>query len=113
MALSQAGKYICFADLKEYRILNFDNEYTCTLFPYDFKEFSPITIATVPGEFLLATRTSQGVGIGLFVSLNGDPVRGTLEWPSMPQSLGFVDIISSFSIPVYFCSFEKCYNTNS
>ncbi|KAJ3046910.1 transforming growth factor, beta receptor associated protein 1 [Rhizophlyctis rosea] len=43
----------------------------------------------IKGEFLIATSTPQGGGLGMFVSSNGDPVRGTLEWPAIPRSMAF------------------------
>jgi hypothetical protein len=37
-------------------------------------------------EFLILSWTGAGT-MGLFINLNGDPVRGTLQWPTHPLSL--------------------------
>jgi hypothetical protein len=38
------------------------------------------------GEFLILSWTGAGT-MGVFINLNGDPVRGTLQWPSHPLSV--------------------------
>lgn len=37
-------------------------------------------------EFLILSWTGAGT-MGVFINLNGDPVRGTLQWPSHPLSV--------------------------
>jgi len=37
-------------------------------------------------EFLILSWTGAGT-MGVFINLNGDPVRGTLQWPSHPLSI--------------------------
>ena len=37
-------------------------------------------------EFIILSWTGAGT-MGLFINLNGDPVRGTLQWPSHPLSV--------------------------
>ena len=37
-------------------------------------------------EFLVISSMGQTT-MGVFINENGDPVRGTLEWPSYPESI--------------------------
>jgi len=39
-----------------------------------------------PNEFLILSWTGAST-LGLFITGDGDPVRGTLEWPSHPESI--------------------------
>ncbi|KNC98386.1 uncharacterized protein SPPG_06092 [Spizellomyces punctatus DAOM BR117] len=80
---------ICAADQHQYKLINIDNGLTIPLFPYDRTLQKPLAIVVSNGEYLLATATPQGLGLGLFISPNGEPIRGTLEWPAIPKSLAF------------------------
>jgi hypothetical protein len=44
-----------------------------------------ITVITAT-EFLILSWTGAST-IGIFVSSDGDPVRGTMEWPAHPQAV--------------------------
>lgn len=37
-------------------------------------------------EFLILSWTGSGT-MGVFINVNGDPVRGTLQWPNHPLSV--------------------------
>lgn len=50
---------------------------------------SPVGHPIDQNEFLLVTGSSQGFGIGVFISASGEPVRGTLQWPSIPIAVVF------------------------
>jgi hypothetical protein len=39
-----------------------------------------------PNEFLILSWTGTST-LGVFISADGDPVRGTLQWPSHPRSI--------------------------
>ena len=47
-------------------------------------------------EFLILSWTGAGT-MGVFINLNGDPVRGTLQWPSHPLSV----CLSSLSLHIF------------
>ena len=53
----------------------------------------PHILSPVPSEFMLTTGTSPTEpGVGMFVNLDGDVVRGTVEFPSYPKAI----IVDSF-----------------
>jgi vacuolar protein sorting-associated protein 3 len=55
---------------------------------------SPHILSPVPSEFMLTTGTSSSEpGVGMFVNLDGDVVRGTVEFPSYPEAI----IVDSFA----------------
>ncbi|KAG6918355.1 hypothetical protein DXG01_015004 [Tephrocybe rancida] len=86
------GRSLCIADKELYNMVDLEG---ASLFPV-----IPISQApdisgpvkkpsiTVVGEneFLILSSTGSGT-IGLFITGDGDPVRGTLEWPSHPEAL--------------------------
>ena len=39
-----------------------------------------------PNEFLILSWTGAST-LGFFITADGDPVRGTLEWPSYPRAI--------------------------
>ncbi|KAK4633367.1 Transforming growth factor-beta receptor-associated protein 1 [Fulvia fulva] len=48
----------------------------------------PHVLSATPNEFLLTTGTKlEDPGVGMFVNLDGDVVRGTMEFSSYPESL--------------------------
>jgi hypothetical protein len=51
----------------------------------------PLICAVGDDEFLLAMPPAEtsSRSIGIFVNANGEPVRGTLEWPSYPTDIYF------------------------
>ncbi|KAF7187629.1 Transforming growth factor-beta receptor-associated protein 1 [Pseudocercospora fuligena] len=56
-------------------------------------------VTPMPNEFLLTTGTKRSdPGVGLFVNLDGDVVRGTMEFSSYPESL-VLDNGESASMP--------------
>lgn len=87
---------MCFADKELYNILQFD---TSTLFPVlpisqapppEPGTRAPVInpLITVIGEFEFLIVSWTGVSaMGVFITGQGDPVRGTLEWPSYPKSI--------------------------
>ncbi|KAI9104740.1 vacuolar sorting protein 39 domain 2-domain-containing protein [Phlyctochytrium arcticum] len=87
--LVRHGNRIMAADQQQYKLINLETREITPLFPYDRALQSPLVAAVNGGEFLLATPTPQGLGLGLFISANGEPVRGTLEWRAIPKSLAF------------------------
>ena len=70
-------------------------------------DFEPTpNIAVIPGENEFLVTSFTGVGsMGVFLNGQGDPVRGTLEWPDHPVSIGEPDIdqrlTASYRIRLY------------
>ncbi|KAJ3021163.1 transforming growth factor, beta receptor associated protein 1 [Thoreauomyces humboldtii] len=83
------GLRICAADANEYKLIFLDTGDSVPLFPYDRNLQKPVAAVYNEGEFLLVTATPQGLGLGVFISQNGEPIRGTLEWSAIPRSLAF------------------------
>ncbi|KAF2084923.1 hypothetical protein K490DRAFT_48081 [Saccharata proteae CBS 121410] len=53
-----------------------------------FTPLKPLIASPTPNEFLLTTGTAPDEpGVGMFVNLDGDVVRGTLEFSSYPDAL--------------------------
>ncbi|KAK6096437.1 hypothetical protein MT418_003272 [Batrachochytrium dendrobatidis] len=88
--LTQNGQVICAADALTYKLINLDTGGCIPLFPYEKLQMSPVAVMIGDGEFLLVTASAQGVGLGVFISSTGEPIRGTLQWPSVPISMVFL-----------------------
>jgi hypothetical protein len=62
------------------------------------KRLRPHILSPFPTEFMLTTGTNESEpGVGLFVNLDGDVVRGTIDFECYPEDL----IIDNFSVPDY------------
>lgn len=62
------------------------------------KRLKPHILSPFPTEFMLTTGTTDSeAGVGLFVNLDGDVVRGTIDFESYPEDL----LIDNFSVPEY------------
>ena len=85
----QEKTVVCSADGFQYQLVHLDSNQTIPLFPYEASQMNPVAIVIGEGEFLLVTASVQGVGLGVFISSSGDPVRGTLQWPAIPVSIVF------------------------
>ncbi|KAH9018541.1 hypothetical protein EDB85DRAFT_2154432 [Lactarius pseudohatsudake] len=48
----------------------------------------PMIVVVAEEEFLILSWTGAGT-MGVFINVNGDPVRGTLQWPNHPLSICF------------------------
>ena len=60
------------------------------------KRLHPHILSPFPTEFMLTTGTVESEpGVGLFVNLDGDVVRGTVDFESYPEDL----LIDNFSVP--------------
>ena len=84
----QFGEFICAADKQVYKLINKTTGITVPIFPYDGSIMSPALIVIGKGEFLLVTASTVGVGLGVFVSDAGEPIRGTWQWSGIPIQLG-------------------------
>ncbi len=85
------SRIICFADSSVYNLLNSKKETVIPLFPYDSSTMKPLVLSIEKNEFLLVTGSAQGFGIGVFINAKGEPIRGTLQWPSIPIDIAFHD----------------------
>ncbi|EMF15465.1 uncharacterized protein SEPMUDRAFT_147349 [Sphaerulina musiva SO2202] len=64
------------------------------------KPLPPNIVTPTPDEFLLTTGTSKSdPGVGMFVNLEGDVVRGTIEFASYPESLVLHGVEQSSDTP--------------
>jgi hypothetical protein len=106
LIMSQYGKTICAADSKMYHLISLSRQQSIPLFPYDVASMSPVALAIDKKESILVTSSAQGFGVGVFISSSGDPVRGTLQWPAVPISIGYcspyiVALLNNASIQVH------------
>ncbi|KAI8905923.1 hypothetical protein EDD86DRAFT_193341 [Gorgonomyces haynaldii] len=104
--LEYGSKTVCGADNSLYRIYDFKSATDLALFPYDKDAMEPCLTVISEQEYLLVTASAQGIGLGVFISSKGDPVRGTLQWPSVPQFLCFqfpyvVALLKNHSIQIH------------
>ncbi|KAK7047403.1 hypothetical protein VNI00_006634 [Paramarasmius palmivorus] len=89
----RSGSALCMADSEFYNIVDLENSQMFPLLPLNQSpdidiQVKPFITVTAPGEFLLISWTGASA-LGIFVNSNGDPVRGTLEWPGHPKSMCF------------------------
>ncbi|KAJ7634720.1 hypothetical protein FB45DRAFT_790024 [Roridomyces roridus] len=92
----RSDHYLCIADKTQYSIVDLANASMTALMPLsqapgegDASRMFPPGICvtgTDPTEFLILSWTG-GSTIGVFISGEGDPVRGTLEWPAHPRAV--------------------------
>ncbi|KAF8903944.1 hypothetical protein CPB84DRAFT_1677706 [Gymnopilus junonius] len=87
----RAGKMMCLADKAYYSILDLEAASIFQVLPVSQ---APDTTSVVKpsitvisrNEFLILSWTGAST-LGLFITSDGDPVRGTLEWPSHPEAI--------------------------
>lgn len=88
----RTGRALCIADKIHYNMVDLE---AASLFPIlplsqapDPTQFTvrPFIIVVAPGEFLILSWTGAST-LGLFITGDGDPVRGTLEWPNHPEAV--------------------------
>ncbi|KAF9553103.1 hypothetical protein CPC08DRAFT_245203 [Agrocybe pediades] len=88
----RSGKTLCLADKTHYSMLDLEAFSIFQVLPisqaYDPTPFvvKPSITVIGPNEFLILSWTGAST-LGLFITGDGDPVRGTLEWPSHPESI--------------------------
>lgn len=88
----RAGKTLCIADKTQYSIVDLQGMSAFALLPISQArdpapfEVKPSITVVGPSEFLLLSWTGTST-LGLFVTGNGDPVRGTLEWSVHPEAI--------------------------
>ncbi|KAI0821853.1 hypothetical protein BC628DRAFT_1328491 [Trametes gibbosa] len=87
----RTGKYLFVADRENYNAIDLAQASLVPLLPISQAMDSNIAIKpsiTIIGEneFLILSWTGAST-IGIFITGEGDPVRGTLEWPSHPEAV--------------------------
>ncbi|KAJ7461830.1 hypothetical protein B0H11DRAFT_1816523 [Mycena galericulata] len=90
----RSDHYLCIADRVQYSIVDLLNASITALMPLSqagdaepFTGFPGICITgDNPVEFLILSWTGAST-LGVFISGEGDPVRGTLEWPAHPRGV--------------------------
>ena len=93
----RTGRYLCIADKENYNVIDLENASLFPIIPLSQAlEPSPIVVKPLitvvnEREFLILSWTGSST-IGIFITGEGDPVRGTLEWPSHP-----VDVCKLYS----------------
>ncbi|KAI0083635.1 hypothetical protein BDY19DRAFT_620665 [Irpex rosettiformis] len=90
----RTGKYLCFADQQFYNMIDLEAASLFQLLPLSQAEDSgpvkPFILVISDNEFLILSWTGAST-LGLFITGDGDPVRGTLEWPKHPKAVTFDD----------------------
>lgn len=92
----RVGPHLCLAFKSEYNLINLDAASMIPFLPISQDGVSvvkPAIVVVGPNEFLILSWTGSNT-IGVFLTGDGDPVRGTLEWAQHPEAL------SKFSIHV-------------
>ncbi|KAF9010239.1 hypothetical protein BDQ17DRAFT_1009842 [Cyathus striatus] len=88
----RAGHALCIADQDFYNMVDLEGTLLFQLLPLNQAPGSipvpikPHIVVIGPNEFLILSWTGTNT-LGLFITGNGDPVRGTLEWPAHPDSI--------------------------
>lgn len=86
----RTGRSLCLADKEYYNMIDLE---AASLFPVmplsqapDSGPVKPIITVISENEFLILSWTGAST-LGVFITGDGDPVRGTLEWPSHPEAV--------------------------
>ncbi|KAG2133714.1 hypothetical protein DEU56DRAFT_810324 [Suillus clintonianus] len=87
----RSGHHLCIATADMYSVIDLATAHMFELLPVTQAEgtsgaIKPHILVISPSEFLLLSWTG-GSTLGLFITGEGDPVRGTLEWPAHPVSV--------------------------
>jgi hypothetical protein len=84
---------LCIADREQYILVNLGSVTATPLLPISqvspepgTRPHRPMILVVTEEEFLILSWTGAGT-MGVFINLNGDPVRGTLQWPVHPLSI--------------------------
>ncbi|KZP16915.1 hypothetical protein FIBSPDRAFT_747884 [Athelia psychrophila] len=87
----RSGHSLCIADKTNYCMIDLEKASLIELFPLSQVPDSSVVVKPCitiinDWEFLINSWTGENT-IGIFVNGNGDPVRGTMEWPAHPISV--------------------------
>ncbi|KAI0070843.1 hypothetical protein K474DRAFT_1669669 [Panus rudis PR-1116 ss-1] len=87
----RSGRYMCVADQKNYNMIDLQEAQMFPLLPLSQAFDSDVAVkphitVVSPMEFLILSWTGSNT-LGVFITGEGEAVRGTLEWPSHPESV--------------------------
>jgi vacuolar protein sorting-associated protein 3 len=101
LVVCQRGPIACVANAEKYDLMDLERGVRIPLFPIvqgaEISEDAPSTEPALPplmvsvgeDDFLVTTGTTvKDPAIGMFVDLNGDPIRGTLMFSTYPRAMG-------------------------
>jgi hypothetical protein len=84
---------LCIADREQYCLIYLDAVVATPILPISqappdpgARPHRPMIVVVADEEFLILSWTGAGT-MGVFINANGDPVRGTLQWPQHPLSI--------------------------
>ena len=87
------GMSLCIADREQYILVNLSAATATPILPISqvppepgTRPHRPMILVVTEEEFLILSWTGAGT-MGVFINLNGDPVRGTLQWEAHPLSI--------------------------
>jgi len=92
LVAKRVGKSLCIADKTIYHMVDLHAMSIFQLLPVSQAvdpvsfEVKPSITVISPNEFLILSWTGAST-LGVFVTGEGDPVRGTLEWSSHPEAI--------------------------
>jgi hypothetical protein len=87
----RSGRALCVADRENYNMIDLERSSFIAMSPLSQAPdpsviVKPLITVVDESEFLIGSWTGFGT-IGIFVNGDGDPVRGTLQWPAHPQAI--------------------------
>ncbi|KZT66232.1 hypothetical protein DAEQUDRAFT_752200 [Daedalea quercina L-15889] len=86
----RTGQVLCVADKNYYNVINLELASFLPVLPVsqaqDGLQIKPSITVISENEFLIVSWLGTS-SLGLFVTGEGEPVRGTLEWPAHPDSI--------------------------
>jgi len=87
----RTGRYLCVADSQYYNVIDLHSAQMVPVLPVsqapdDPTPIKPFILVIGENEFLVLSWMG-GSTLGIFITGEGDPVRGAIEWPSHPLSL--------------------------
>ncbi|TFK73513.1 hypothetical protein BDN72DRAFT_834644 [Pluteus cervinus] len=87
----RSGYALCIADKENYNIVDLEAASAFPILPLSQAAdqslvIQPSITVISDNEFLILSWTGAST-LGVFINGNGEPIRGTLEWPSYPESV--------------------------
>ncbi|KAF8649627.1 hypothetical protein AX16_005716 [Volvariella volvacea WC 439] len=90
LAARRTGQTLCLADAENYNIVDLASASLFPIIPLsqaaDGLAIQPSITVIGENEFLVLSWLGTNT-LGVFINSNGEPIRGTLEWPSYPDAV--------------------------
>ena len=97
----RTGSHLCVADQDNYNLIDLDAGLLFPVLPLSQDPSSPPVKPSITvigeNEFLVLSWTGAST-LGVFITGEGDPVRGTLEWPTHPKHVGKSEVIVTICV---------------